>query len=160
MLKNKLKKSIFTLIIATAPIIIPANSALAGDSASIRELRAVVIKMHMDERSAAGLNEDAAEHLAKLTQKIDAQDVDEKTVIAILSLMDSPNDGVRYWVARSLGNLGQRAKMAVPKLQKMLIDVDCVQGSKTSASGIRFALTKMGAPPPPVACLGIKLGGG
>lgn len=157
MLKNKLKKSLFTVLIAVAPIISLANTALTGNSVSIEELRAVVAKMHVDERPGVAWKEDAAEHLAELTREVDPQEVDEKTVIDILSLMDSSTDGVRYWVARSLGNLGLRAKVAVPKLQKILIEVDCVQGSKTSASGIRFALTKMGAPPPPVVCLGIKV---
>ena len=95
---------------------------------------------------------EAAEHLADLTRKIDAKKVDDRTVADLVSLLDTPDDGVRYWVARCLGNLGLRAKTAIPKLQGLLADVDCLQGSKTSASGIRFALTQMGATPSPATC--------
>jgi hypothetical protein len=63
--------------------------------------------------------------------------------------MDSSDDSVRYWVARCLGNFGPRARMAAPKLEQVLAEVDCLQGSKTSASGIRFALGEMGITPPP-----------
>jgi hypothetical protein len=49
----------------------------------------------------------------------------------------------------ALGNLGPVAKSAVPKLQEMLPKADCINGAITSASGIRYALIKMGIKPPP-----------
>lgn len=75
-----------------------------------------------------------------------------QTVTDLISLLDIPDDSVRYWVARSLGNLGPRAKAAIPQLQRLLAEVDCIQGTKTSASGIRFALTQMGVTTPPPVC--------
>jgi hypothetical protein len=93
----------------------------------------------------------SAEHLFKLTRTTH-QKVDDKTITELASLLDLSDDSVRYWVARSLGNFGHRARMAVPKLQKVLDEVDCLQGSKTSASGIRFALNEMGITPPPPKC--------
>jgi PBS lyase HEAT-like repeat len=95
---------------------------------------------------------EAAEHLAELTRKIDAKKVDDRTIADLVSLLDTSDDSVRYWVARCLGNLGPRGKTAIPKLQRLLAEVDCLQGSKTSASGIRFALTQMGVTPSPTAC--------
>ena len=94
---------------------------------------------------------EAAEQLAELTRKGDSKKLDNKTVTDLVSLLDASDDSVVYWVARSLGNLGSRANAAIPKLQKKLAEVDCVQGSKTSASGIRFALTQMGVTTPPPA---------
>jgi HEAT repeat protein len=57
---------------------------------------------------------EAAEHLASLTQKIGSKEVTEALVTDIMSLLDSPDDSVRYWVATALGNLGPTAKAAVP----------------------------------------------
>jgi hypothetical protein len=94
---------------------------------------------------------DAAEHLFELT-RTGHHRVDDKTVADIASLLDVGDDSVRYWVARSLGNFGQRAKVFAPKLQGLLAEVDCLEGSKTSASGIRFALGQMGITPPPPKC--------
>lgn len=96
---------------------------------------------------------EAAEHLAGLTKKIGGYEVTEKLVADITSLLDSPDDSVRYWVARAVGNLGPAAKSAVPKLEEMLPKADCINGAITSASGIRYALIRLGVkPPPPAKC--------
>jgi hypothetical protein len=57
----------------------------------------------------------AAEDLAGLTRDIDPQQVDGATLSDVIALLDSDEDSVRFWVAGSLGNLGPRAKAAVPK---------------------------------------------
>jgi HEAT repeat protein len=93
----------------------------------------------------------AAEHLFEITRGT-GRKIDDKTITELASLMDSSDDSVRYWVARCLGNFGPRARMAAPKLEQVLAEVDCLQGSKTSASGIRFALGEMGITPPPAKC--------
>jgi len=93
----------------------------------------------------------AAEHLFEMTRAT-VRKIDDKTITELASLMDSSDDSVRYWVARCLGNFGPRARMAAPKLEHVLAEVDCLQGSKTSASGIRFALGEMGITPPPPKC--------
>jgi HEAT repeat protein len=90
---------------------------------------------------------EAAERLASLTQKVSSKEVTDALVTDITSLLDSPDDSVRYWVATALGNLGPAAKAAVPKLQEMLPKADCINGAITSASGIRYALIKMGIKP-------------
>jgi hypothetical protein len=96
---------------------------------------------------------DAAEHLATLTSRINPHKVDEATLTEMVSLLDTQEDSVRAWVAASLGNLGPRAKVAVPRLLKLLPEVDCLRGSLTSAPAIRLALERIGEiPPPPPKC--------
>ena len=92
---------------------------------------------------------EAAEHLATLTRGINPHKVDETTLTEMVSLLDTQEDSVRAWVAASLGNLGPRAKVAVPWLLKLLPEVDCLRGSLTSAPFIRLALERMGEIPPP-----------
>ena len=92
---------------------------------------------------------DAAEHLACLVQGIAPETVDDKTIEDMVSLLDDPADAVRSWVAAALGQLGPRAKVAVPKLLELLPAADCDMGDLTSAAAIRPALEKMGVKPPP-----------
>lgn len=97
---------------------------------------------------------EAGDRLANLTKKLKAQQVTETLVSDISSLLDSPDDAVRYWAAMALGNIGVPAKSAAPKMIAMLPYADCLNGTITSASGIRYALFKMGIkqPPGPANC--------
>lgn len=114
------------------------------------ELKETVAKVRTGATSAA--RTEAAERLAELTRGISPNQIDDGTLSELVSLLEVPENSVRYWVARCLGNLGPRARIAVPKLQNILTEVDCLKGSKTSASGIRFALGRMGVKPPPPTC--------
>jgi len=101
--------------------------------------------------STSAIRDEAAEHLAGLTGGIDPNQVDDKTVADLVSLLDQPVG--RYWVARCLGNLGTRAEIAIPKLQRLLPKEDCLRVGKSAAGGIRLALTQMRVtPPPPPNC--------
>jgi HEAT repeat protein len=128
-------------------------SAAAGMAQNSGEHgRMMQIKVTMDKvRSGRTVDArtDAAEHLANLAQEVSSKEITEKLVADLTSLLDSPDDSVRYWVARALGNLGPAAKAAVPKLKEMLPAADCLDGAITSASGIRYALFKMGIKQPP-----------
>jgi hypothetical protein len=96
---------------------------------------------------------EAAEHLATMTRGINPRKVDDTTLAEMVSLLETKEDSVRAWVAASLGHLGPRAKVAVPRLLKLLPEADCLQGSLTSAPFIRVALKRMGkTPPPPPNC--------
>jgi len=114
-----------------------------------RQLADTIAKVRTGVPSAA---REAAEHLSHLTRQMSPDAVSDQAVADLISLLDIRDDSVRYWVARSLGNLGPRASAAVPSLKRLLHEVECLQGSKTSASGIRFALTQMAVTPPPPAC--------
>ena len=133
---------------------LPTISCLAqtsGAPARVAEVEQAIAAVRSDKTVDARTN--AAEHLASLTKKLSAKEATEKLVIDVMSLLDSSDDSVRYWVARALGNLGPVAKAAIPKLEEMLPTADCINGAITSASGIRYALIQMGVkPPPPQKC--------
>ena len=90
-----------------------------------------------------------AANLAAFTQSIDPKKVNDATLKEIVSLLNTDDDGVRGWVAASLGHLGPRARIAVPTLLNLLRKVDCLEGDLTSAGAIRLALTRIGETPPP-----------
>jgi hypothetical protein len=90
-----------------------------------------------------------ARQLAEFTRSIDPKKVNDATLSEIVSLLNTDDDGVRGWVAASLGNLGPRARIAVPTLLNLLRKVDCLEGDLTSAGAIRLALTRIGETPPP-----------
>jgi hypothetical protein len=95
---------------------------------------------------------EAAEHIAWLTRQMDPQKINDETIGELVSLLDRNEDSVRAWIAASLGNLGPRARVAVPKLRKLLPEADCLPGELTSAPFIRLALERMMETPPPVRC--------
>ncbi|GAO38347.1 hypothetical protein SCH01S_14_00110 [Sphingomonas changbaiensis NBRC 104936] len=101
-------------------------------------------------RISATMNErvEAARDLAILTSRMNRADVSEDDVALLISMLDTKDDAVRFWVAAALGNLGPSATAAVPKLQMLLPETDCLDGAVTSAAAIRGALRKIGAEVP------------
>jgi hypothetical protein len=87
---------------------------------------------------------DAAAELPHLTRKVSPSSVSDSTVHDLVSLLDDSDDVVRLFAAAALGNLGRRAKVAVPKLLALLPETDCLDGDLTSARSIRPALKRMG----------------
>ena len=130
---------------------VAGTAQASGGPARMEQIKATIAKVRSDKTVDA--RAEAAEHLASLTKKIGSNEATATLVTDITSLLDSPDDSVRYWVATALGNIGPAAKAAVPKLEEMLPKADCINGAITSASGIRYALIKMGVkPPPPPKC--------
>ena len=121
-----------------------------GDDMFMKQLKTSIAKVRTGKTSE--IRTEAAKHLFKLTRGADPKEVDDRTIDELASLLDNSDDSVRYWTARCIGNLGPRAKLVAPKLLKMLPEADRLRGSKTSASGIRFALEQMGITPPPPQC--------
>jgi hypothetical protein len=119
----------------------------SGRSAVTAQVRHTIASL----RASRTVNErtQAAEHLASLTRKMSRNEITEQIIGDLISLLDSPDDSVRFWVATALGNLGPYAKAAIPKLQALLPAADCLNGAITSASGIRYALKQMGVTQPP-----------
>ena len=150
MKKMRLISVVWLVLIALSP----------GLCAQSRSMPKKQLKMQLSETMAEIRNgktstsrTEAAQHLAALTRGINPRKVDETTLAEMISLLDTQEDSVRAWVAASLGHLGPRAKAAVPRLLKLLPEVDCLRGSLTSAPFIRVALKRMGyRPPPPPKC--------
>lgn len=140
---RKLRSLAFCLVLSAAAGIAQGS----GESARIGQIKTTIAIIRSGKTVDARTG--AAEHLARLTQKVSSEEVTETLVTDLTSLLDSPDDSVRYWVAWALGNLGPAAKAAVPKLEEMLPKADCLNGVITSASGIRYALFKMGIKQPP-----------
>lgn len=92
---------------------------------------------------------EALKRIAWLTHGVQPLLVSDQTIYDMMSLLDIPDDEVRLYIAGALGNLGPRARIAVPKLLAVLAEVKCLRGSLTSTATIRPALEKMGATLPP-----------
>jgi hypothetical protein len=145
--------SSFRLCLVAASICALWLAGLCSESQAVprrqlkRNLSETMAKIR-DEKTINSRTE-AAEHLAMLTRGINPRKVDDATLTEMISLLDTDEDSVRFWVAAALGHLGPRAKQAVPRLLKLLHEVDCLPGSLTSAPAIRVALKRMGQRPPP-----------
>ena len=95
-----------------------------------------------------GAQRRAAERLAELVRTDNGKKSIAIVVPSIAGLLDIPDDLVRHWIGIALGNIGSPAKSAIPKLEKVLPTVDCMNGPITGAGGIRYALLKLGVKPP------------
>ena len=138
---------VWLVLIALSPELC-AQSHFVQKKQLKRELSETIAKVRNGETVTS--RTDAAEYLAALTRGINPYKVNDATLAEMVSLLETQEDSVRAWVAASLGNLGPRAKVAVPRLLKLLPEVDCLRGSLTSAPFIRVALKRMGKTPPPL----------
>lgn len=149
-MKNHASRSAFAVITLACVVVLSGEARARGDYVSNRQLTETIAKVSSGETST--LRTEAAERLFQLTRDKELAKVDNKSIADLVSLLERPDESVRYWVARCLGNFGSRARIAIPKLEELLAEVDCLPGSKTSASGIRLALSQIGATPPPPNC--------
>ncbi len=115
-----------------------------------QQLQSAIAKVRRAKTTTA--KSDAAERLIALIDDRDCSDVTDQTIQSLISLLDMPDDVVRTWVAAVLGQIGPRAKAAVPKLLSILAEVECINWDFSSASTIPVALKKMGVTPPPRNC--------
>jgi len=140
----------FHIVVAVcASVFFLLGIAQAGDKMLTKQLSETIARINIGKTIL--IRTQAAEDLFKLTSK-QHQAIDDRTISTIVSLLDAPDDSVRYWVARSRGNFGPRASMAAPKLKQLLAEAECIEFGKNSAGGIRLALEQMGMTPPPRNC--------
>ena len=137
-------------VISAMLIFLSGTASAGGLTMFMKQLTETMAKVKRGETLM--VQRDAAEHLAELTRKIDPKKVNDKALADLVSLLDMPDEPTRFWVAASLGNLGPRARIAIPRLRKILKEVDCLPGAVTSADAIRHALTRIGVRPPPSNC--------
>ena len=122
-----------------------AHAVTSGElSDAIAELRSGRREVEPD-----ASKDDAGAHLAHLIRRSKPDQVDDNTIADIESLLDNSSDYIRFWAATSLGELGPRARMVLPKLLELLPKVDCLNGAITSASAVRVALMRIGGVNPP-----------
>jgi hypothetical protein len=141
------------LVLTTMVIVLvfplPARSATVVEVPTIAELRRAIQEVKKGDQTMKGY--EAGEKLLHISEKIVADEIDDKTFAEIMSLLDSPRESVKTWGVQCLGSLGPRARAAIPKLKEMLPKADCIPGTITSAAYIRAVLEKLGeAVPPPV----------
>ena len=84
----------------------------------------------------------------------DKSGVSDSDIASLTALLKDRDDSVRYYAAMSLGLIGDRARSAIPALKIALAEIACIQLDKTSAPGIRLALTRLGSSPPDISCIG------
>jgi hypothetical protein len=156
MLNNLSLSKLYLVVIASACFfllspVVCAKSGFVPKGQLKRQLLETIAEVQNGKTSTSRTG--AAEHIERLTRGINPQKVDDSTLAKLMALLETREDSVRAWVAASLGNLGPRAKVAVPRLLKLLPEVDCLRGSLTSAPFIRVALKRIGEkPPPPPDC--------
>jgi hypothetical protein len=86
-----------------------------------------------------------AYRLMKSVKERAQQKIPDRLLSEITGLMSDRDDSVRYWTATALGYLGSQATPSIPALERALQEVKDVRATKTSASAIRIALTRIRA---------------
>src|SRR6266581_759008 len=106
MVKHALSKFCVAVTILASLCFLYGRERAAGGDISMTQLTETITKIRTGETSS--IRTEAAEHLFKVTRGT-TRTIDDKTIAEIASLLDSPDDSVRYWIARCLGNFGRRA---------------------------------------------------
>jgi HEAT repeat protein len=136
-----------SLLIGTAI----ASTAGATKPEINKQLHSAILRVR--HAKTANAKYDAVTHIAMITEDIDSSRVSDVTISELISLLDEPEDFVRMWVAVSLGDIGPRASASVPKLLKILDEVECEIRDQSSEATIPIALKRMNVtPPPPKHC--------
>ena len=94
----------------------------------------------------------AAEDLFDMLRGKNLDHVHPQTIEMISDLLSNKSDGVRIWIAATLGEFRERALFAAPRLVKALKEVECRRVDASSAFTIRTALRKMGEKVPESKC--------
>lgn len=136
-----------TVFFATVALILISATTAAAKPNINKQLQSAIAKVR--QAKTANAKYDAVTHLAFMTEDIDSSKVSDATISELIALLDEPEDFVRMWVAVSLGDIGPRAKAAVPKLLKILDEVQCKGYDQSSDATIPIALQRMNVTPPP-----------
>lgn len=84
-----------------------------------------------------------AETINRLIEK-NIKTVDKKrALLALEKNLEDRDDSVVYWTAISISKFGEEAKYLLPKLKALLVIKEKLPGSKTSASSIRLAISRI-----------------
>jgi HEAT repeat protein len=140
------KRKLRILLVVLACFFSSCGAVQATEGLTLRtRLTETIVKVRTG--ATSNIRDAAAQHLFDLTRGVDPQAVDDETIAKLVSLLDLPEG--RGWVAASLGNLGRRARIAVPKLEEILPEEECRHEDLTAEGAIRHALKRMGVKSPP-----------
>jgi HEAT repeat protein len=143
----KWRRGLVVLVGATLAAWAAGQANVKRDADIVKELSDAISKVRTTTTSSSRTR--IALSLTDLTRKINPNDIDDETLTNLVSLLDTWDDSVRDAVALSLGNLGPRAKSALPKLLEALSEVDCLWIDASAAADIRNAIKRIGSQPPP-----------
>ena len=104
------------------------------------------------QETSVGKRTQCAEQLAGSIKSKGQQSVSDADIDSLASMMSDRDDSVRYWIATALGYVGPRAHHAIPQLEQALRERACDNSSKTSASAIRLAMSRIGVKVPEFPC--------
>ena len=106
----------------------------------------------INRESSSIVRTEYAKKLSEFIKNDTRGDIEDRDIDILAGMMQDKDDSVRYWIAISLGFIGERAQRSVPSLTRALRDRACDHSSKTSASAIRLAFKRMGIAPPDIDC--------
>jgi HEAT repeat protein len=143
-------------VLQTLPLVtifilfVSVHSTFARSSAPQRQ----VVQAIRVFRSAKGAiaRDNAARQLRDVVFAADPKTIDDETIHAMASLLQSREESVRYWIAEALGHFGVRAKFAVPQLRAILDERECMIAETSSVGMIRDTLERIGEPAPQRKC--------
>ncbi len=137
--------------------VVAANAARVGDDAaeparvtSMLCISDYIVKIRTEKSKT--LRTQYAEELSDSIGKGEQKNITDTDINMLADMMADKDDSVRYWIAISLGLIGPRAKHALPQLEKAYKEKVCVIASKTSASAIRPAISRIGGRTPSITC--------
>lgn len=86
---------------------------------------------------------EAAKKIALTTAKIDTGKIDDKILLRIGALLQSPTSGIQFWAAGAVGHFGSRAMIFVPRLETMVSEEACNKGPSSGVGRGDTALTAL-----------------
>lgn len=144
------RKQIFSLFTLISLGLLSASIASAQSFLADKAVRTQVLRVKSspsDIEQAA-----AAEELFDLVKGRNLNRVRPQTIRMISTLLDTNFDGVRLWIAATLGEFGVRASFTAPRLIAIFKQVECRHVDASSAFTIQTALKKMGENIPNTEC--------
>jgi len=109
--------------------------------------------LHELEKSApSGVRGEKAGDLAVHLLRTGNACVTAGDIKSLIRLLNDQDDAMRYWSAVMLGNIGPRARSAIPVLKADLAERPCEGLGINSAQAVRYALRQFGEHPLEATC--------
>jgi hypothetical protein len=105
-------------------LVAPSGISVAQDGAGLGTKIAAAI-VEIKNETIASVRIDDARSLSlfiRSQERVALEKLDDKTIDLLASLLEDRLEGERSWIAMSLGDIGPRAKRAVPALESALTD--------------------------------------